>query len=363
MQVGNPPPILSSIISVEQSVGQRFIDLYVVHFQSLIEESHRRVEQCKNVKEGEPIPRGLNQLLGQGVWYATDYYMALKKFKQSECLTSMENNGTFFHGLAPKDAVTSVTDPSSLSGRRLFTFRVKKGCSATQALESLEKGLSIIDCYTVIELAAYHALKELMPEKFDLLFAADSPTPFCIGLEKNMSPIMRLFKRKEIAAEKDIQKGDKFHVSNIQTYIHKSPAGNARGFNLVCKTTECAKRYLGFGLNSTGVDVEDVEKALWEDYNAKPILEGFYSPELWKRMFSTYILQDEKRSREFVFANKDKQLTWEQFQQEPVRNIHRLTKKKGKLLLEVFRPSLKRIERLAQATSANACQVLASFGS
>jgi hypothetical protein len=205
------------------------------------------------------------QSLLEGVWYATDYYRACQDVKRQKLAAT----GVTFHGYGPEEFVEFVEDRTSPTGYRIYTFAAKKGQKASAVIAELCRGVSLLDCGTVCYLASCLALCAILtPEKFDHLFDPAGPFPFILTGDESCT-ISRLLPKQVIQSEQEVVTGDICYFCNCREYTAKHPAGEARGFNVVC----CGGvNYLGFGLCSEGVSREGVEHNLWKSFNLERFL-------------------------------------------------------------------------------------------
>ena len=272
-------------------------------------------------------------------------------------------NGHTFHGYAPAKFFDPIPSNAYPKKREIFQFKIKEGASPSNAIKQMgRESLALLDCGSSREVAFYQALLEVLgDEKFNKLFERKSPFSLQIGTGQ-ANPISCLFEKVQLRSSQEIQKGDFCHMTTIQEYMAKHPAGGARGFNVICCDADAAaKKYLGLGLNPQGADREGIEKHLFNAFNAAPIEESFLIGEIWNMHFTQYMLRDEKRSRELVASLKERTVTWEEFQSAPLRNRFLHEKMEGKLALQVERPLIQRIQKLAEAPLEEVNKTFASF--
>ena len=274
--------------------------------------------------------------LNTGIWYPIDYYNTSKKLGQ---MTPLIQRGATFHGYAPEDFFESMPHSSSPTGQRLYTFLLKKGKSPSKAIQSLYEGLSLLDCGTVCYLASYLALRDLLgEEKFDQLFSYDSPLRLTLTADKTPT-LSQLFPKYFIQSEAEIQEGDICYFSNCKEYVCKHPAGEARGYTVLCCSTE-PRKYLAFGLSPEGQTRDEVEYSLFGSFNEDPVDEGFYPPAIWNYIYRTTLLCDEKKNRELLSRFQEKRLTWDEYRSAPSRFDPKKIPSDGKMGLWVHRSNL-----------------------
>jgi len=335
-------------------------DKFVSH---CIAHQHRMVSNS-NKHFYEDIPPEYEKMLSSGIWYGAAYYRVLNHFQKTDLIKQWVASGAFFHGYLSEEYFLRIPDPKSPTGIRVNSFRIKEGQAPSAILDKIEKGMSFLECGIFCTLSVYKALCDVLtPEKFDHLFAADSPFPFHLSGDQ-FSPIQHLLVKHKINAEKDVRKGDICYFSNIKEYIAKHPVGLSRGFQVVC-SQDNPHRFIGFGLGSVFESVEldksQVECELWWDFNEVPIDEGFHSSKVWNYLYSFYFDGDYKKGRKLVASYRDKEISWEDFQKQPPRLKTLGMPAEGKMGLWVYRPSAERIQMLVDAPMDKVREVFASF--
>ncbi len=338
---------------------KNFIEPMLNYFQEIVADTYER-------KQKSALPNlSLDEkraLLNKGIWYSYDYYNALEKFSEATRLKWLVDSGASFHGWAPVkffDPILS-NDPAFVTGRCIAEFVVKSGITPSNALDSIHQSVSILGCESTRDIACYKMLRDaLREEKFNHLFASDSPYPLQIkaGIQ---NPISCLFDSVTLSSSETIQSGDFCYFSNVYWYNQKYPVGDAQGFNVVCYDS-VAKTYLGQGLDPKGVNAEGIERVLWESCNTAPIKEGFLKPEIWDCIFSRWLLKDMQKSKELVQSLKDKTVTWEEYQSTPSHSAKKGHQMQSQLVLAVDRLNLERIERLVNTPLEHIRDVFADF--
>jgi hypothetical protein len=312
----------------------------------------------------EEIPPEYEKMLSSGIWYAAAYYKVLRHFQKSDLINRWVSSGAFFHGYLPEGCLSLVSDQRTPTGIRVNSFKIKSSVLPSWTLDRIEEGMSFLDCGILCSLSVYKALRDILtPEKFDYLFAHDSPYPFHLSGD-HYSPLLHLLIKQRIDEEKEVRKGDICYFSNIKDYVAKHPVGISRGFQVIC-SQEKPHRYIGFGLGtlteSVEVDKTQIECELWDDFNEAPIDEGFHSQTIWKYLHSFYFNGDYKKGKQLVDSYRDRQISWEHFQMEPPRIQVLGMPSVGKMSLWVYRPSRERIQLLVDAPLNRVREVFASF--
>jgi len=357
---------ISIVFELPQGISQlkdSFVDLTIKHFEQIAADHYKRKQSVENASTDSKI-EDINAMLGKGLWYPPDYYLALNKFKQTKRLTWLISHNTFYHGYAPASFFEHVEDTKSPSKKRICTFDLKKGVSPTTALEALNKEFSLIDCGTALNVACLFSLREVIgEEKFNFLFEYDSP--FRLRISPDCHSINRLFQRVVIEGEDSIERGDLCSFENIANqykdgkfigYTPKHPAEAGRALNVLCVSNEIEKKYLGLGLSPEGVNSNGIKRTLFELFNDDPIEEGIFSKQLWEYIYQNHFYQQREINIQLINSLKTVKITWEEFQGMQSRNgtIEPLD-------LVVLRPDVERIEQLVQAPLENIREVFARF--
>lgn len=222
-----------------------------------------------------------SSLLKEGVFYANDYFLALKKINNLFLLNFMRDQGHFFHGIAPKNYFNIEKDENSLTGHSVQDYVLCKDQSPSEALTALRKGLTFLACGEACLISYYEAIRTVLEkEKFDAIFAADSPTPFRIR-DNDANPIKQLIQPKYTDSPAAIKKGQIVFVKGVPTYSFKHLNGEGMNFHALCLSDTPAKQtFLGLGLNPEGATFNDIAKVLMDEFNKTPIGTAILTDEL-----------------------------------------------------------------------------------
>jgi hypothetical protein len=272
----------------------------------------------------------------KGFWYAPDYYRSLKNTDQEKKLYRWITNKAFFHGHLSTEHFFHLKNPHNLTGKELYSFGIKKGIKPSEALESLEKELSFIDCGILACLGLYKALRIFLGEE-----AFNSRYKDSLALSGSFGnplpePLSSLLTYTPIKDAQEIKKGDICYFSNIKDYIIKHPVGESRGQYVVC-CEENPHKYWGFGLSEEGSDEKILSLEFLDCYNREPLDEGYYPPSFWKTLYRNYLLQDEEKNRDLIASQKNRQLDLELFEKMPSALSLQGLPCKNKLALWVYR--------------------------
>jgi hypothetical protein len=312
-----------------QSLIQRLSEVAIRNMSEITADTWRRMEgYAKDSK-----------LLDSGIFYANEYYFALKA-TASPRLEILKKKGNFYHGWCPTAYFSPIKDkrPMPPTGLLPSVYKIAPGKLPSDALQAFRKGPTFTACGEVCQLAYYEAIKEVLgTEKFNKLFAADSPTPLIIGYNVQENPINLLINMKTISL-KNFTKGQIAYVQNVVIYGDKHLNGEASGFNLIClDDTPGKQKFLGFGLNPNGASVSEIREVLLREFNKSSIDFEIVTDEVGKKILFS-VAQSCLERREKV---KDSQLTLEEF----------IEAGGGELLDRVSIFDEKRISQLAKATN------------
>lgn len=323
-----------------------FIDL----LQGILKDTNQRLE----------IVHQSDEPLKQGIWYALDYYRALAEKQKTSAVAKFQRNDLFFHGHANLDFVELVQDRNSPTGFAPLSFKIRRGVRPSSAVQSIQKGLSFLDCSSVILLAAYQALLQSLGEsKFDLLFSSSSPFPFHLA-SSGPSPLELLLEKKLIPSESQIRQGDICYFSNIKEYVAKHPSGESRGDRVIC-IQETPHLYTGLGLKAEGVDQKEVEYQLWDCYNRTPVEPSCFRAPIWDYLCSHFYRGNIQKGKALVESFQSSTLSWEQFQQKPARAYFLGHPCIGKLGRCVYRFDLGKIQQLIESEEKSVLSTFSSF--
>jgi hypothetical protein len=147
------------------------------------------------------------------------------------------------------DMATGYADPSLFDKEGFMTWRVKPKTSASAAIQSWLRGLTIAECYTAMIVAEYDAVRAAVgDEKFDETFGStDVVMPKAKRLlitppgQSGESQVEALLKRTEAAKANDAggennrpaKVGEWYYFMNHPKYLLKHPGGAWQGENAI----------------------------------------------------------------------------------------------------------------------------------
>lgn len=163
-----------------------------------------------------------------GVWYPAD----LDRFFQES------------GEVMPEDYWTGHADTAFFTKIGTCTFELKEGKSASDAIEALLRGPSVLDCGNATQLAYYKALLDVLgKDKFNELFSEEifKLTITQRGITDSQSPISYFADFTEAAktgatgvlGNRPLAIGEECHFKGVPFYGNKHPAGFGGGWNVV----------------------------------------------------------------------------------------------------------------------------------
>ena len=252
----------SSQIFTESEVHACLVNKTAQFIKEISAENIQRKDDCSKV---------IN-LLNEGIYNPVDYYFLLKSNNQTARLDWLKKNDFAFHGYTSLKNFEMVPEDGFTSAKKVCCFVLKKGVLPSDALHAMRKGLTLMGCGEAVQLAQYLAIEDVLkPEKFNVLFAADSQTPLIIGSRLNNNPISRLrnYFVKEVSPDSsEIKKGDHVYITNATSYLEKHPTGSSQGYNVTCvDDTIGSQKFTTLGLPSEGVTHSQFQDIAISRYN------------------------------------------------------------------------------------------------
>lgn len=204
-----------------------------------------------------------------GVWYPTD----LKEFFSE---TSNVMPGEYWSGYASMDYFNK-------KGR--FIFELREGKSASEAVDTLIAGPSVLDCGNATQLAYYKAILDVIgPKKFDALFSGgifrlkitqsgitDSESPISYFSEYTSASKKQL---SGSLGKRPLDIGEECHFKGLKFYANKHPTGFAGGWNVIYVGNNASSEqlFVAHGFKSPMTEKE-INTLLVELYNRERTLE------------------------------------------------------------------------------------------
>jgi hypothetical protein len=160
---------------------------------------------------------------------------------------------------------------------------MKKGVSATKAFESFAKQLSFLDCNQTSQVAMSLAISQLLgKETFDSRALSMKQIRLSSQFDKYniITEFVGVLPFTPPASLSDplhdgLVKGQSYHMRNMEAYIDKHIHGDAPGFELAYIGDG---KFIGLGLDPSGMTLSQIAVVLFEAYNADPIDEETLMP-------------------------------------------------------------------------------------
>ncbi len=266
----NPLPKLAS----GKQVQERLSEIAVATVRAIAADNQERMAGYKNNVH----------LLKSGVFYPNDYFMALESMDQVQRIDWFVKTGNLFHGIAPASHFVMQKDLQKPTGIRPLHFLLKPGAKPSEALAAIRQGLSLLSCGETCQIGYYEAIRGVLgTEKFDMLFAADSPTPLVIHADALDTPLEPLYIKTQPAQK--IAKGQIVQISNVPHYPFKHINGEAGSYlTMCCDDTPDHQTFTTLGLRPEGMSHQEVKEKLLEEFNSKPIGMRIVTPEVAARI-------------------------------------------------------------------------------
>ncbi|MDF2549600.1 MAG: hypothetical protein K0S07_667 [Chlamydiales bacterium] len=198
-----------------------------------IEGSEQEIEKLEN-ELSQGVIRAMEQFFnrhdkGRGIWYPDDYASHLKDEEGKEM------DPSFFSGFA---------DEAFFEKADSFTFHLKEGKKASDALLSFLQGPTIADCGNAIQACYYKCILDVISkERFDLLFS-DHPCSARFLISQQISAIHplkslvcpaidSLENPMGVLGQRPLQIGDVGYFGGVKWYHNKHLKGFAGGWNTI----------------------------------------------------------------------------------------------------------------------------------
>lgn len=162
----------------------------------------------------------------KGIWYA------------NKLATLFYDRGM---SLLPEEWTGYLTD-DAFEKTNIRVFQLRRGVSATRALENVVGGLSILDCGNATQLVYYLAISDIIgKEAFDS-YVARSPKPLYISVYTEYAPTDSVLfdfldevniSSPSVENERPLTVGQLVYFRNYLSYIDKHPTGHGQGFNTI----------------------------------------------------------------------------------------------------------------------------------
>ena len=271
-----------------------------------------------NVEGMTHLNEGLEWNMNKGVWYAHSFNSYMKE------------NGKQM----PQHYWKGYTSGNYFENQGFYKFKLLPNKSASEAIDSFFKGLTVCECYSAIMAIEYRTLMQTMGrEKFDEVFGSkDKPTKKTMMIEAQPSsenPLNSLSTATDAAKEKNSGKmgdrpakeGEWYYFYNHPKYLLKHPAGAFQGENS-----------LYMGKNEHG-------EQTWRGYGVDLVTEQEMLEEMANAHNSPRTEQDKERIKEmkdkgldtsiFDKANFPEQINWQEVLSAPEFKYGGTTRKGG----------------------------------
>jgi len=275
-----PKPIASANSTLSEeilSLKTKVLNARLKCMQEIVRNSQNALEGSKEDKTW----------LEKGMWYPEDFLDACIKHNQQEKIDFIVNKEKFLYGYADPKYFKRLIELGGTKPER-FCFRVKKGVSASEALNAIIRGFSISDCAMAHSVSCYSAILEIIgKEKFDKIFQGKfrmiigrpvhQPVPIDLFLRYTSD---KLIKDTKIG-DRDVIEGESYYIEGVKDYYDKFPFSFLGAHNTVCvKATSGEQLFTSLGLNPEGESEEQIYTKFVDAFNKTPNPEKGLSKEL-----------------------------------------------------------------------------------
>lgn len=215
--------------------------------------------------------------IGTGVYYRVDYLQALKKMGEAgkKRLDDMVNKDLFFHGFMPSKFFHYVPDASSYTGNLPEYYQLDAGKSASQGLDALRKGVTLLGCGETCQIAYYTAVRAVLGnEKFDHLFGLKAKWPLMVGSGRQLpkeyfNPFNSIIDSPKLEKIQDVKKGQIIGFVGATGYQAKHLCGNGVNYTAMCDEEGTKPKFTG--LSFTSKTQYGVAETLLDSFNEDPL--------------------------------------------------------------------------------------------
>lgn len=203
----------------------------------------------RNVAKIEELNQGKNRGPKSGVWYWFEY-----KAKAEAQEPGYSWDPDYRRGHA---------DPEYFAHRGKFFWQLKGGTSASAAIKSWFRGLTIADCASAAVATLYDTVRAAVgDEQFDAYFGSPYHR-MIISQSADDTPLKELLVKTSAT---ELKEGDWYYWANHPDYSKKHPDGSWSGENAFYKGEKDGKRqWFGFGVDP--IDDEGMLRELFDRYN------------------------------------------------------------------------------------------------
>jgi hypothetical protein len=180
----------------------------------------------------------------------------------------------------PESYLTGYLNEEFFEKTARCSFKLKSGKKASEALESLLTGPSIVDCGNATTIVYYKCVLDILgEEKFNKIFSPDLGNVLSItqaGVTDSDNPISIFSDFNEgsrsgesgISGKRPVNLGDECHFRGVIWYANKHPEGFAGGWNVIYigDNEEGKQLFNAHGFPKPLTEIE-IKKMLLELYN------------------------------------------------------------------------------------------------
>lgn len=292
-------------------VGEIDLPLQTIQLEEPIFDVEEMNLMEKSISEG--VLNAMDQFLnkhdaGKGIWYPVGY----EKYLKDELNTEM--NEAFWSGFA---------NETFFEKTGAFTFKLKAGQKASEALLSFLNGPTVADCGNATTACYYKCVLDIIgEEKFDQLFGSDTYalTITQRGITDLNCPLYYLSDYTEsskkmtsgILGKRPLKIGEECHFGGVLWYANKHPGGFSGGWNVIyCGNSgEGDQLFMAHGFERPLTEKE-INQRLIAAYNRERTpkeecqANQLKKPHLYDKKINSYLIEHYTISQEVLDGNPD----------------------------------------------------------
>jgi hypothetical protein len=213
-----------------------------------------------------------NSMREGGIYPSDTYFKLLTQHNQTKRKALLAESGKFLEGHAPSEYFEMIEDAGYLTGFKSQVFRLREGKCPIEALEAMEKGLSLIDCGALCSLIYHKVLRQVFKDsqgdesRFKEIFSAKGHNrleiTMGVGGYGSLKPFI-------VALQGAPQKGDVVHVDNLRKYKVKHFTGRMSGHTMVADFLNGNLLIRGMDIPPEGINESQLEELMIGKYNLK----------------------------------------------------------------------------------------------
>lgn len=211
-----------------------------------------------------------------GIWYCVDLFGSLTEAGQKELLKDFQSDNQYLAGIAPFSHFDRMVDENGYAAQNHFI--AKKNVKASEAMDAVLSGLTVIDCGAACQLARYATIREVLgDEKFNQIFNENAPINIGYDIDDVRQPILPFIDycdksndEKNVGKRFDrpVKLGELVFLKGVPEGSFKKPLGVWNAFNVICSDpTPGNQKFVGMGLDPAGESELDIYRKMIKNHN------------------------------------------------------------------------------------------------